>query len=708
MSTDWIFPPTLGGEESGLNDPGIEFFRNSGSLAREIVQNSLDAAADPQKPVRVAFSLLQVPVSDIPGADRLREVLARCRKYQLEPCKTPKERKQNGEEWFDSALAFLDQPTIPVLRVRDENTTGLRGDESDPMSPWFRLVKKQGSAAMHGAGGGTYGIGQRAPFSRSGLRTVLYSTRTNGAVSLIGKAILSSFHDEAGGVCSRIGYWGRVEGTDLQRKAKAIIEASEIPPIFLREEPGTDLFILGYQKTPGWDASILESLAINFFSALQAGKLVAKVEEPGAGESTVLQQEGLAEEIEKLYKSAMSRATSNTAKQDVDSTLGATRFFLRALLGPVGPATSFEKESVKLGKLCLRVHQEEKAPATVAFMRRPRILVYTRSMKVIPNYAAVFLAEDEKGNEALAQLEDPAHLKWDRERKGGEALLHEIYEFARESLKKLAAQDPDVPEDIPELARYLADDGLGPIPPKKGMAKPSKLIVPEETGRRQQRQGKVNAVVRPKPPPPPTTGEVDDGDAGDDQGLEVLGSGVGTGTAPNATEEGGIGTGTTGGGTGAVDGTGTAGTGAGPGPGTGEGNLGGSTGTGQQFEVEGTGTGTGPPPVPGKSGGILRVLAAHQLRCRSYFDTSHVAQHIVLTASKDGKASLRLSELGETGDYETKIVSAVDLTTGEAVPISGGDTLTDLVFIAGQRRELAVKLESGRPLALGIEVLHGS
>jgi hypothetical protein len=151
-NTRWFFPTTQGGEQSGLNDPGIEFFRKTGSLARETLQNSGDARVSNDKPVIVTFELLELPIGLFPGGARLRAVIEQCREYMLKPCKTEREKDENGRRWFEQALQLLSGETLPVLRIRDENTTGLEGGELDEGKAWFRLIKKQGSASMHGAG----------------------------------------------------------------------------------------------------------------------------------------------------------------------------------------------------------------------------------------------------------------------------------------------------------------------------------------------------------------------------------------------------------------------------------------------------------------------------------------------------------------------------------------------------------------------------
>src|SRR4051794_12288886 len=165
MATRWYFPPDLGGEQNGLNDAGIEFFKSAGSLARETVQNSGDAHDGSENPVRVRFLLKKLPRNQFPGVDELRAILVSARKFVQEVCTTPEEREANGETFFANALEVIGDQSIPILKISDFNTTGLEGDESQPMKGWYRLVRKQGTTAMHGAGGGTFGIGQRAPFA---------------------------------------------------------------------------------------------------------------------------------------------------------------------------------------------------------------------------------------------------------------------------------------------------------------------------------------------------------------------------------------------------------------------------------------------------------------------------------------------------------------------------------------------------------------
>ena len=70
-SIGWNFPANDDGQENGLNDPGIETFKDHplSSLAREVLQNSSDAADGSNKPVQVHFEEVGNPYV---GVSRIR------------------------------------------------------------------------------------------------------------------------------------------------------------------------------------------------------------------------------------------------------------------------------------------------------------------------------------------------------------------------------------------------------------------------------------------------------------------------------------------------------------------------------------------------------------------------------------------------------------------------------------------------------------
>src|SRR5579871_1752967 len=80
---EWTFPKNEGGRETGFHDPGVETFKGNFDkyLAREVIQNSLDAKYDSNKPVLVKFELLEYESSQLPDINALATTFSRCCEY---------------------------------------------------------------------------------------------------------------------------------------------------------------------------------------------------------------------------------------------------------------------------------------------------------------------------------------------------------------------------------------------------------------------------------------------------------------------------------------------------------------------------------------------------------------------------------------------------------------------------------------------------
>jgi len=741
--TKWFFPTTQGGEESGLNDPGIEFFRQPGALARETLQNSGDASDGSDRPVTVTFELLELPLEQFPGGDRLREVIERCRDYMLAPCKSEREKNENGREWFESALKLLTEKRIPVLRIRDENTTGLEGGEDEEGKAWFRFIKKQGSASMHGAGGGSFGIGQRAPFAFSRLRTIFYSTLTReGQHAFIGKTILSSFREKQQ-VFRPIGFWGVQAGA--ANGVQAVRRGEDIPEVFRRTTVGTDLYIMGCEAN-GWQTRVVDSVVRHFFAAIHGGLLVVRL--VANGQSQELNKTTIEQVVETRLQEALKAAGSRKgAQKEVNDSLGVTRYYLKALASPVR-GQPFVREHQKFGKFELYVTLDPNAPSRTVYMRQPRILVHERTQRVLEGYAAVFLCADDMGNELLRGLEDPSHAKWDRERRDyGDRLLTEISAFVRDSLKELEEKETETPQDLPDLGRYLPEDeALRPGSHQTGTRVRTNRVIEEQTARRQQGQRKERAAARPR-----RQGHAqvlllpfESGEEGAAEGLTAAAGGQppgvdGSGASPGGGVLPGVDAPDAGVSRAGVGDTGTEGPGPesgpfgheGPGSGMQQGSRGevgtlGPEGPGV-IEWQGTQAGPGLPVANGgqgdQSGGMqgptgssapsagtgpgLRGLSQAQVSFRAWFSPDDQTTRLLLRATRRGRASLRLIASGEDSDYELQVASAIDVRTGDRFDCRG-DRILNLTFDAGQRRELRLELRPARRVALAIEVAHGA
>ncbi len=201
----WHFPSTGGGGEDGWNHTGIAHFLGArmGSLARETIQNSLDAHDGGEKPVHVSFEIRSLEVNrgcDPFGRDELRQALTACRE------RAAQDEDQRAEGELAAALALLETGQVSCLRISDENTTGLTDRN------WKALVKMQGLSVKQPGNDalGSHGIGKYAPFAVSPLRTVFYWTsfQEDGKAveKLQGKSVLMT-HD---------GPHGPTQGTGFQ------------------------------------------------------------------------------------------------------------------------------------------------------------------------------------------------------------------------------------------------------------------------------------------------------------------------------------------------------------------------------------------------------------------------------------------------------------------------------------------------------------
>lgn len=122
MTIEWKFPHNGFGQVRGVSDAGIETFTGTEiqSLAREICQNSLDAAVEGSNAtIKVDFEQYRIPSSDIPGYEQYASKIQKAYDYWS---------KKNSEKTIKvltKALNAIKKPTTVVLRISDFNTTGL-------------------------------------------------------------------------------------------------------------------------------------------------------------------------------------------------------------------------------------------------------------------------------------------------------------------------------------------------------------------------------------------------------------------------------------------------------------------------------------------------------------------------------------------------------------------------------------------------------
>ena len=178
-----------------------------------------------------------------------------------------------GSSAYRNSLEVLESEYIPCLKIEDSGTTGLRGRSWDALTQQEGFVNKNG--AVHG---GSYGIGKNAVFNLSSLYTVFYSTRyldgrRGREERMQGKARLITHADPAGSAekLQHIGFYRCIDNQPVRGK--------RIPDAFRLEDPGTAVFIMGFNPgSADWHAELLRSVFENFFYAIHHKMLVVEIQ----------------------------------------------------------------------------------------------------------------------------------------------------------------------------------------------------------------------------------------------------------------------------------------------------------------------------------------------------------------------------------------------------------------------------------------------
>ena len=383
---DWHFPRTDGGISHGYVDPGIEHFGGAklSGLARETIQNSLDARVSDEQPVHVTFEIKRL---DTAGAGLGFDELARAIRLCIDS-RARDDDKARIE--FGAAYRMLSAAQVTFLRIEDRNTTGLRGEK------WRALVKEQGTSYKDVPGaGGSFGIGKSAPFSISPLRTVYYYSRFDADSSPVaqfqGKAILVS-HGEGKNETQGTGFFGITEqcGHLVNDQIPIGIQNAE-----KGRGNGTSLWIPGFDDSSGWQKQIARNVIENFFCAIDEKQLVVLIDlDEGDSDLLDIKSATLSKWFDKL-----SAANGETA--DDSEGLEEAKTYLDIMNGP---HELREKEDSDLGHCRLWIRVGEGLPQKVALIRRNGMIITSqqkglRQFRGIRDFAAVCRFESPSGNE---------------------------------------------------------------------------------------------------------------------------------------------------------------------------------------------------------------------------------------------------------------------------------------------------------------------
>ena len=463
-SIGWKFPPNGDGMEHGWKNNEIAHFKGAQypNLAREIIQNSLDAALSSEKTVNVSFEFKNIPVSDIDGGS-LKESLQACLADEAENSEGPAEE-------IEEAIKLLSSEKIGCLVISDKNTTGLSGDN------WKSLVKSAGRSNKQDRGsGGSHGAGKNAPFAISPLRTVFYWTsykNDDGKVveKLQGRSILAT-HSLDEDTVQYIGFWGEKNGC---RETESV---EHMPKDFRRTElnqsgeetpiQGTSVIVLGFSPSENWREQIARGVVSSFFYAIYGGKLDVTIEpEPDDSSESQYYKEIDSKTLDSWFKYLLGRENGEDEIEEHSDVRTAY------LLHSIHQESDTHKDTIShgtLGNIDFYIRQESGLPSCVGIIRKTGMLITTEQngLKKFPGFKpfiALVIMEDTEGNAFLKRMENVQHNAFSEEwlpsseKSKGEKALKELCRSIRDAVKEIAGRETKTARDVmEEIARLLPE-----------------------------------------------------------------------------------------------------------------------------------------------------------------------------------------------------------------------------------------------------------
>lgn len=425
----WRFPDNNYTSENGLDTSDMEMFKKDpvSSLAREICQNSIDAAFG-EKPVRVEFSLFQLAREEVPGIDALAAQISACYDYKKD---SPKE-----EPALRELVRSISSETITCLRVSDFNTTGIFGVTTNKSGvPFYDLTKGSGVSNKGGSSGGSKGIGKFASFVVSTTNTVFYSTKANdGTSGFIGISKLRSAPipgEDENLLTIGVGYYAETE------RNLPILSELYLDKGFARNEHqyGTDVYIIGFNNFDGWQYDIIAKVLESFMVAVMRGELEVIVDGIVVNQSTVSNiiydeafQNGRGKieyrEIRAQYELLLDDETVIVKELQIDEENSVTVYLKQYSQQDEGNAT----------KHCVMV-------------RYPYMKITYISPGAFLPFSALCVIHDNTLNKKLRAIENPQHTDWEIKR------LNDFPDEKRTTRRMKKALETAVNEFIKEVLR---------------------------------------------------------------------------------------------------------------------------------------------------------------------------------------------------------------------------------------------------------------
>ena len=424
MATCWLFPENRARRWEGINDGDAQHFLKNpiGSLAREIIQNSIDARISDQ-PVEVDFELISIKRTNFPNIDELTDKL----KKSLE---TQKNNDNRTQRFLSDAFELCQKDEIEILKISEKNTTGMAGPPDDYDSPFYAYTRGSGLTGKTD-GLGSFGIGKKAPVVNSSLRTIFVSTQFNdkkfGPSNLCQGMSYWVTHKENDLLYDGTGFWGVREGNP-------VTENQNLPDWLNREQLGTSIYITAPTLSKNWQEILAGAVLTNFFASIHDDKLNIRAGGYVLNKDTirtVFEDEKIRIAIANLEDEQYLEAYTNASY--FYKAYSSEKAINEEIIGPG-----------ELGKFSLKLLVEEELPKQIGFIRNGMYIVSNdlpslRKFQNTKDFIAVAQCLDPRGNSILREMEPPQHNAFEPNRYNpttGPGLLKALGKKIRETLLK--------------------------------------------------------------------------------------------------------------------------------------------------------------------------------------------------------------------------------------------------------------------------------
>lgn len=393
----WRFPESNYSKKRGISSSEFETFKKDPikSLAREVLQNSIDAIYSDETPVRVEFNEFEIDRNEIPGIDDFEK--------EINNCLLTWEKDANCRDIYQNMLKEIKKKKIKCLRISDFNTTGLRGIENQSSledNQFLALTKGTGiSKKKSGISGGSKGVGKYAAYGTSMFSLIFYSTKTiDGYEGSIGVAELvsSEIQDdkEKKDWTQGIGFYS------INKYNEAIRELLNLDPTFKRDECGTDIFIIGFKSAEGWENDVINRLLDSFLVSIYFHKLEIKIKDVEINKNNlkeiVFSELVISKERANIISQyrLISNENNDVKRYDIETDYGTEDLYV----------------------LPLSKNEEEFATHTCIMIRYPYMKIKT--FKLSPNIrvSALCIIKDDELGKKLLNIENPQHIDWEYKR----------------------------------------------------------------------------------------------------------------------------------------------------------------------------------------------------------------------------------------------------------------------------------------------------